>query len=215
MFIPYKAEVEVLVNPVSNLFIIGLNIFFYVFVFFEFVSINPFILDGYNVSLISHGFMHGNWAHLLGNMFYLFIFGGAVCSRIGNANYPTIFFVLIVCSGTIHLIFDGAPAIGASGAVNGIIGMYLFLYPRSRIKCAWTVIWAAGKTFSIRAYWLIGFWFLSDVFGLIQSNAPIAYVAHIGGLITGIFIGWFMYKNNWIKRTCEQPSLAKLMNNGS
>ena len=78
MFIPYKAEVEVLVNPVSNLFIIGLNIFFYVFVFFEFVSINPFILDGHNVSLLSHGFMHGDWAHLLGNMFYLFIFGSAL-----------------------------------------------------------------------------------------------------------------------------------------
>jgi membrane associated rhomboid family serine protease len=213
MFIPYKAEVEILVNPISNLFIIGFTFLFFISVYSGFTSIDSYILDGFNSSLFSHGFMHGGWGHILGNMFYLLLFGSAICSRIGNATFPTIYFTLIVCSGLIHLIFDGSPAIGASGAVNGVIGIYLFLYPRSKIKCMWTVIWAWGKTFSIRANWLIGFWFLKDLFGALYSEAPIAYVAHLGGLFSGIAIGWLMYKYNWVKRTSNEPNLAQVLSN--
>lgn len=211
MFIPYKTEVEILVNPVSNLFIIGFTFLFFISVYSGFTSIDSYILDGFNGSLFSHGFMHGGWMHILGNMFYLLLFGSAICSRIGNATFPTVYFLLIITSGAIHLVFDGNPAIGASGAVNGVIGMYLFLYPRSKIKCMWTVIWAWGKTFSISAYWLIGLWFLQDFFGALYSEAPIAYVAHLGGLFSGLMIGWLMYKNNLIKRTSNEPNLAQVL----
>lgn len=64
---------------------------------------------------------------------------------------------------------------------------------------------------SIRDYWLIGLWFLKDLFGAIYSNAPIAFVAHLGGLFSGVVIGWFMYKNNWVKRTSKEPNLAQLL----
>lgn len=211
MFIPFKAEVEILVKPVSNLFIIGVTFIFFISVYSGFTSIDSYILDGFNASLFSHGFMHGSWGHILGNMFYLLLFGSAICSRLGNATFPTIYFTLIITSGAIHLIFDGSPAIGASGAVNGVIGIYLFLYPRSKISCMWTVIWAWGETFTISAYWLIGLWFLKDLFGAIYSNAPIAFVAHLGGLFSGVVIGWFMYKNNWVKRTSKEPNLAQLL----
>jgi len=75
----------------------------------------------------------------------------------------------------------------------------------------WTVIWAWGGNFSISAYWLIGLWFLKDLFGAIYSNAPIAFIAHLGGLFSGVVIGWFMYKNNWVKRTSKEPNLAQLL----
>lgn len=140
MFIPYKAEVKILVNPVANLFIIGFTFMFFISVYSGFTPIDSYTLDGFNTSLFSHGFMHGSWGHILGNMFYLHLFGSAICSRIGNTTFPTIYFCLIITSGLIHLIFDGSPAIGASGAVNGVIGIYLFLYPRSKITCVWTVI---------------------------------------------------------------------------
>lgn len=211
MFIPYKAEVELPVIPISNLFIIGFTFLFFISVSSGASSIDSYILDGFNASLFSHGFMHGGWGHILGNMFYLLLFGSAICSRIGNATFPTIYFVLIIASGVVHLIFDGSPAIGASGAVNGVIGIYLFLYPLSKIKCMWTVLWAWGKTFSISAHWLIGFWFLKDLFGALYSEAPIAYVAHLGGLFSGIIIGWLMYKHGWVKRTSNEPNLAQVL----
>lgn len=211
MFLPYKAEVEIFTNPVSNLLIIGFTFIFFISVFTGFSSIDSYILNGFNASLFSYGFMHGGWGHILGNMFYLFLFGNAICSRIGNATFPIIYFCLIITSGAIHLIFDGSPAIGASGAINGVIGIYLFLYPRSKIKCVWTVIWAWGKTFSITAYWLIAFWFIKDLFGVMYSEAPIAYVAHIGGLFSGLIMGWLMYHYNWIKRTSNELNLAQVV----
>ncbi|TRY32554.1 rhomboid family intramembrane serine protease [Aliiglaciecola sp. M165] len=211
MFIPYRAEVEVQVEPISNFIVISLTFLFFLFVYSGSRAIDPYVLDGYNASLFFHGFMHGNLSHILGNMYYLFLFGNVICSRIGNATYPFIYFCLIFISGIVHVVFDGAPAIGASGAVNGIIGIYLFLYPKTKINCAWTLIWAWGKKFRVSAYWLIGFWFLKDLYGAFESNAPIAYVAHLGGLFSGILAGWLMYENNWVKRQSDEPNLLQVL----
>ncbi|QKQ27770.1 rhomboid family intramembrane serine protease [Candidatus Reidiella endopervernicosa] len=138
MFIPYHAEVAVERFPTSNLIIMGFTARTYLLVLTGLTQAEFFFLDGINSSLISHGFMHGSLSHLIGNMFYLWLFGNAICSRVNNPSYPAIYILLIIVAGLTHLIYDGDPAIGASGAVNGVMGMYLFLYPASKIKCVWT-----------------------------------------------------------------------------
>ena len=210
MFIPFKAEVEVLVSPVANWLLIGLTLFVFVAVELGMGAVEVFVLDGFNASLLFHGFMHGGWLHIFGNMFYLWVFGNAVCSRIGNATFPSIYFALIVLSGSIHLLIDGSPAIGASGAVNGVVGLYLFLYPNSTIRCVWTAGWARGKRFNMRIWWLVGLWFAKDLYGAIHSEAPIAYVAHLGGLYAGLMSGWLLFRLDWIKRRVKEPNLLQL-----
>lgn len=211
MFIPFKADVAVLAKPVTIYWIIGLNVLFYLAVLTGVNTTESFVLDGYNLSLFSSGFMHGGFFHLFFNMFYLYIFGSAVCSKVGNATFPLIYFTLIILAAVTHLVVDGDPAVGASGAVCGVIGFYLFLYPKSKIKCMWTVVGLWGETFSITASWLIGFWIVKDLFGAIYGTAPIAYAAHLGGFAFGIIAGWVVLKLNWIKRDCEQPNLKDIM----
>lgn len=211
MFIPYRTDIDVTEVPTSNLLIIAFNIFMFVAVWSGVASFDSFILDGAGFGLVSYGFMHAGFFHLLGNMFYLWIFGNAICFCVGSATYPPIFLLLIVLSGIAHLVFDGAPAIGASGAVNGVIGIYLYLYPRSNIRCMWTLIWVWGEKFTVRAYWLIGFWFLKDLYGAINSDAPIAYAAHIGGLLAGLLIGWQLDRHNWIKRDSDEANLIQVL----
>jgi len=211
VFIPYKVEIENQIRPVSNLLIIALTFMFFMAVNAGVSLSDSYVLDGFNTSLISHGFMHANWFHLLGNMYYLLLFGNAICSRVGNASFPSIYFLLIIFSGAVHLIIDDNPVIGASGAVNGVIGIYLFLFPTSTIRCRWTLIWLRGEAFSIKALWLIGLWLLQDLYGAINSEAAIAYVAHLGGLFGGLIAGWLMYRYNWIKRTDDEPNLTQLL----
>lgn len=211
MFLPYRVDAEVKAEPISNYIVMAVTLIFFIPVYFKLRTIDAYVLDGFNPSLLFHGFMHANWPHILGNMYYLFIFGSVICSRIGNATYPFIYLCLIFLSGSIHLLVDGNPAIGASGAVNGILGIFFFLYPRAKIHCAWTLIWAWGKGFSIHTYWLIGLWFIKDLYGAINSEAPIAYSAHVGGMLSGLLVGWFMLEFNWIKRDSYQPNLLEIL----
>ncbi len=210
MFIPYKVDVDFSVEPIANFLIIGLTCLLFILFSLQWIDLDFYLLDGFNASLFSYGFMHFSWPHLLGNMFYLWIFGNAVCAVVGNATFPSVYFLLIILSAIAHLIFNDAAAIGASGAVNGIIGMYLFFYPRSNISCMWTVVWAWGKTFSIKAYWLISLWFLKDIIGALYSEAPIAYEAHLGGFISGIVIAYLMYKYQWIKPQPTENTMLSL-----
>ncbi len=201
MFVPYKTDATITKLPASNIIMMFFNIIMFLAIFIEVGSFDTFVLDGFNFSLITHAFMHGDFWHLLGNMFYLWIFGNAICSNVGSASYPAIFLSLAIISGTSHLIFDGSPAIGASGAINGIIGIYLYLHPRTNVHCMWTITWLWGEKFTIKAYLLIGFWFLFDIIALIYSdNNNIGYVSHISGLVAGFIVGWLLNKYNWVQK---------------
>lgn len=210
MFIPYRANVEVEAKPVANQFIIFLTILIYFSVEKGIGLFDTFVLDGVNPTLITHALMHAGWGHLLGNMFYLWLFGNAICSRLGNASYPAIYLTLAATAGIAHMLFNDNGAVGASGAVNGIIGLYLYFYPTTRIHCIWLVWWAFGKKFRIPALFLILFWFVKDFLGAIWGTQAIAYEAHLGGLIAGVFLGWILDSNNWVKRGSNEPQLNEL-----
>ena len=99
-------------------------------------AISPFILKGWNpLGIVGHIWLHGGLFHLVGNLIFLWVFGNAVCSKLGNLWYPPLYIGLGVLAGVSHLLFCGGRAIGASGAINGVVGMYLVFFPENSVSC--------------------------------------------------------------------------------
>jgi membrane associated rhomboid family serine protease len=137
MFIPYQVDVPMRRWPIANFTIIGLAI---ATVFWQ-VSLSEaqfdeLVLDGWRLpGVLAHMWLHGGPFHLIGNMIFLWVFGNAVCAKVGNIVYPFLYLACGLTSAAVHVAFDGGPAIGASGAINGIVGAYLILYPLNNISC--------------------------------------------------------------------------------
>jgi membrane associated rhomboid family serine protease len=207
LLIPYKLETTFTRIPYANavLIVVTSIIFFLPSQILSYDDIEPFVLHDWNLSgLIGSMFLHGDFFHLLGNMLFLWVFGNAVCAAIGNGAYPFIYIFLGMFSGAVHLMADTHPAIGASGAINGIVGMTLILFPKNKLyswywffmPIAW--LWKSG-IFAVKAYWMIGLWLLFDILGSIGSPDGVAHWAHIGGLAGGIILGLAAVKFNLIE----------------
>jgi membrane associated rhomboid family serine protease/HSP20 family molecular chaperone IbpA len=157
-----------------------------------------FILNGDLLSILTSMFLHGGIAHLIGNMVFLFVFGDNIEDRFGHIKYLLIYIMWGAAAAIIHSIFAVSagggmvPAVGASGAISGVMGAYLVMFPRAKI---FTVIVAFFiTTVRIPALAYIPFWFILQViFGLIDPFGGVAYVAHIGGFVAGVGIG-YMWK---------------------
>ena len=140
-------------------------------------------------------FLHGGWGHLLGNMLFLWIFGDNVEDRLGHVRYLFFYLLCGYAATFAHAFFNASsrmPAIGASGAISGVLGAYLFLYPTARIV---TVIWLFifVRFIEIPALVYLPFWFLMQFLSGVQSlraadpamAGGVAWFAHIGGFIAG------------------------------
>lgn len=159
-------------------------------------KIRPFILKGWTIKgLLGHIWLHGGIIHLLGNMLFLWIFGNAVCAKIGNIRYLPIYLGLGIIAGIVHLISTGGNALGASGAIYGIVGMYLVFFPENEITCYFVVpLFFAAKEFCVSSIWMILFWVAFDVWGAMQGGGGVAYFAHLGGFAGGFVLAIVMLK---------------------
>ena len=111
----------------------------------------------------------------------------------------------------IHVICDGAPAIGASGAINGVVGFYLILFPTNKVDCFYW-FWFRAGTVEVTGYWLVILWFLGDVLGAWLGDAGVAYWAHLGGLGAGIAAGVLYETRGWATLAdYDNPSLITLI----
>ena len=191
MFIPYKTDVPFTDFPYSNILIIICTVLFsFVAPFLNESTINSLILSNWNISgLIGHLFLHAGFWHLIGNMLFLWVFGNAICSRFGNIKFLIFYFILGFIAAASHLIIDGNPAVGASGAINGILGSFLVLYPKNKVSLfVWFFFLFSPKTIYMPSIILIVIWFIFDILGAIQGQGQVAFMAHIGGLIGGVII---------------------------
>ena len=147
--------------------------------------------EGY-YTLLTNMFLHGGWMHLLGNMFFLYIFGDNVEDACGHVKYLIFYLICGVAASVFWLITSwGAqyPAVGASGAISGVMGAYFVLYPEARIRALvrFGFLW---QIISLPAYLMLGLWFLYQLLlALIPINLGVAYWAHVGGFITGLALG--------------------------
>ena len=137
------------------------------------------------LSIISSMFMHGSIMHLLGNMLFLWIFGNNIEDYLGKTVF--IFFYLLsgVAAAFLHILFNLnslVPVIGASGAVSGVMGAYLILFPKARVKTL-VFIFIIVTFIDIPAGILLALWFIFQFF--YSSSGGIAWLAHVGGFIAG------------------------------
>jgi len=136
-------------------------------------------------------FLHGGFLHILGNMWFLHIFGDNIEDRLGHIRYLGFYMFWVVAAGLVHLLtnlYSKIPTIGASGAISGVMGAYLLLYPRSRILTL-IPIFLFFQFIELPAFIFLGFWFLLQLFsaGLTPKNVGgIAFWAHIGGFFAGL-----------------------------
>lgn len=153
------------------------------------------LAQGWNVTtLLTYGFIHAGWAHLITNMIALFAFGPPVESRMGHFGYGLFFLVSIVLAGLAHLGATGDSGIGlvgASGGVAAVMGLHLMLFPHVKIRTLIMIF-----PFSLHSLLVIGFWVFSQFSGIAQqgSDAGIAFEAHLGGFAAGVLMGMILKK---------------------
>ncbi len=212
---PLKDDNPTAITPIVTWALIAINVmvFFYQLslgfqeqrLFYQFGAI-PAVITGVKslsgnigvipplLSIVTSMFLHGGWMHLIGNMWFLWIFGNNIEEAMGSLRY---FFFYILCgylASFAHILFNTRsmiPTIGASGAIAGVLGAYLMLYPKARVL---TLIFLG---FFIRFLWIpagfiLGFWFLIQIWsGSLAGRQPgggVAFWAHVGGFLAGVLL---------------------------
>ena len=221
--IPYKDDNPTRTFPFVTIGIIVLNIFVFLWqvvsasgmeqVAYSYGAIPHYILSFEKVqpihpaiTIFSAMFMHGGLFHLGGNMLYLWIFGNNIEDRLGHLRFIVFYLFCGIVSAYAHAITDPdslMPMIGASGAVSGILGAYLLLFPRATV---YTLVFLGFfvTTVKIPALIVIGFWAIVQLInGLISTGVArgggVAWFAHIGGFLVGLLTIKF-----WLPRRTKQ-----------
>jgi membrane associated rhomboid family serine protease len=141
-------------------------------------------------TLLTSMFLHGGWMHLGGNMLYLWIFGDNLEKVMGAARFAAFYIVCGLAASFAHIVFgpgSSVPAVGASGAISGVLGGYMVLFPNNRVR-----VLTRGGVAHVPALVVLGLWILIQFINGIGSMATtsetggVAYMAHIGGFVAGL-----------------------------
>jgi len=195
--------------PIVNLILIGFNIYVFILelfspnieVFIAQYSLIPQNVNFFNIQtlkpFVTSMFLHAGFLHILSNMWFLWIFGDNVEAAIGHIKYLIFFIFCGVAASFIQYLFianSTLPMIGASGAIAGVLGSYLKLFPKNKVD---TIIPIFGLPFFIAlpAYFMLIYWFVIQAFNgvasIIVATASVggvAYLAHAGGFLTGFLV---------------------------
>ena len=155
-------------------------------------DIAPLIPVPFWSTLLTSMFLHGGWMHLGGNMLYLFIFGDNLEHRMGHARFLAFYLLCGLAAGAAHIVFNSSsavPTVGASGAISGVLGGYLLLFPKNRVR-----VLTRGGVAAIPAVYVLGFWIFIQFINSVGSMANtsdtgsggVAYLAHVGGFVAGL-----------------------------
>jgi membrane associated rhomboid family serine protease len=145
------------------------------------------------ITLITHMFLHGGWMHLLGNMLFLYIFADNMEDQLGHARFALFYLLCGFAAAALQIAADPAsevPMVGASGAIAGVMGGYLLLFPKARIDVLLIIV-IFFRIFPIPAWIVLGVWFALQVFnGTVTptDGGGVAYWAHAGGFIAGVIL---------------------------
>jgi membrane associated rhomboid family serine protease len=143
-------------------------------------------------TLVTSMFLHGGWAHLGGNMLYLWIFGDNLEKRMGHLRFLVFYLICGLAAGLAHVLTNprsDMPTVGASGAISGVLGGYLVLFPRNRVR-----VLSRGGIVYVPAWVMLGFWiliqFISGAASISNTaeTGGVAYMAHVGGFVAGLVL---------------------------
>jgi membrane associated rhomboid family serine protease len=221
--IPLKDTVQSRSFPIVNWMLIGLNIFVFFILLSSGAQAEAWVEDlgvvptrllqdpssFQAVTLFTSMFLHGGWAHLLGNMLALYIFGDNVEDRLGSGRYLLFYFICGLAAAAAHIALNRnspVPTIGASGAISGVLAAYLLFFPSARVITL-VFLFIFPLFVEIPAVFYLGFWFLSQLFNGalavvsdMQTFGGIAWWAHVGGFIAGLLLGPLLARRRYIRR---------------
>jgi membrane associated rhomboid family serine protease len=161
-----------------------------------FIASYGVVPDHFNIfSLLTSMFIHGGWLHILGNMWFLWVFGRGIEDILGHAKFLFFYLACGLAAGIIHVLVNAnspVPTVGASGAIAGVMGAYLIKFPRARIVTLVPII-IFITTVDIPAAFLLLYWFAIQFFSGVgsvgysqASSGDVAWFAHIGGFLAGM-----------------------------
>lgn len=204
-------------KPLVTLLLIVVNFL----VFFYELSLDPYsrnhFIATYAVvpdqltlsSLVTSMFLHGGWLHIIGNMWFLWIFGDNVEDLLGHGKFLLFYLVCGVAAGMVQVAVNPGsrlPTIGASGAIAGVMGAYLVRFPRSHILTLVPIFFFL-TTFDLPAWVLLAYWFLIQFFSGVGavaysnlSEGGVAWFAHVGGFVAGIVLVFIMHPQQPYRR---------------
>ncbi|MGE5243363.1 MAG: rhomboid family intramembrane serine protease [Betaproteobacteria bacterium] len=210
--IPLRDVIPSRTTPYITITIIALNAVAFLFELSLPPDVLPAFLRVYGVvpadfhvaTLVTSMFLHGGWMHIIGNMWYLWIFGDNVEDRLGHGRFIVFYLLCGTAAALGQIVIDPTstlPTIGASGAIAGVMGAYFVLYPHSRVLTLIPLI-IFWEIIELPALVLLGFWFLLQLFeaGTIAVTAStgaagggVAFAAHVAGFLTGL-VGVFVFR---------------------
>ena len=166
--------------------------------------------DFHAPTLITSMFLHGSWSHILGNMWYLWIFGDNVEDRCGHGRFVVFYLLCGIAAALGQVVMNASsalPTIGASGAIAGVMGAYFILYPKSRVLTLVPIFWF--EIIEVPAIALLGFWFLMQLFsaGAVATatsgtGGGVAFAAHVVGFLVGM-AGVFVFRKRELRGRWE------------
>lgn len=216
IFFPFRIDCLFKQWPVVNwlIMLVTATVFFLQFSMSE-ETLAGMILDGWEPSgMLGHMLLHAGIIHLAGNLVFLWVFGNTVCGNISNWVYPFLYFGFGLAAAAVHNLFDGGLAIGASGAINGVVGMAFAMYPLDGVGVFYWFFFRFG-TFRIPLWVLVIVWTIFDLWGAVSGSGGVAYWAHLGGLAAGILTGLFALKFHWLTlNRLDHESLLELLKLG-
>lgn len=163
----------------------------------------------------THGLVHGGVIHLAGNMLFLFVFGNAVNAKLGHVRYLLAYAVMLVGAAAVHVWFVGAPAVGASGAIYGVLGMFIVFFPRNDVSCFWFAFYRLREhfgTFDVSAIWIVLYWVgVNIVLMTLDLAGDVGVEAHLGGFACGLAAGLLLVILHVVQSTAWEENLVELL----
>jgi membrane associated rhomboid family serine protease len=172
-----------------------------------------FALNGWGIGLFTYIWLHGGvlkgTVRLIGNLIFLWPFGNAVCSKLGNKLYLLVYLGFGLLAGVTHLLLGVGPAIGACGVISGIVGIYIVLFPEDTISCFFLL--PHPMAVSISGYWVVALWFVFDLLEAGLGGPGTTYCAHILCVGAGFGLAVLMLKKKWLVMESDEKSLLQML----
>jgi len=163
--------------------------------------------DAHWSTVLTSMFMHGGWFHIIGNMWFLWVFGNNIEDSMGHARFVVFYLLCGVAAAGAQMVVaprSVVPMVGASGAISGVMGAYTLLYPRVRVHTLVTLGFFV-TTVTLPAYVMLGYWFvLQLLMGAVGALSPteggVAVWAHVGGFLTGLLLVKLFANSEFLER---------------
>jgi len=159
--------------------------------------IEPFVLHRWGtLGMAGHNWFHPNIFQLIGNLLFLWPFGNAVCSKIGNKSYLWMYLGFCFVGGIIHLIISGEPAVGPSVAISGVAGACLVFFPENAVSCFF--FFPRPITLEVSGYFVLSVWLAADIAAAIAGVQTLSFFVHVLGFGAGTGLAVWALKKQWV-----------------